>query len=92
MPDRAGYSRSTPEPHVTGVERRHHEHHGEVSRGGTDGGGCNDERRNGDVQRQRDVELTLAGAIGMPGVGEGANDGETVGSRGEEQGLDVAVV
>ena len=24
--------------HVTGVERRHHEHHGEVSRGGTDGG------------------------------------------------------
>lgn len=63
---------------VARVERRHHEHHRKVSRSGTGSGGSDDKSCNGDVQREGNVEVTLAGAIGMPGIGEGANNGETV--------------
>lgn len=38
------------------------------------------------------MEVTLAGAIGMPGISKCANDGETVWRSGKEEGLDVAVL
>lgn len=89
---RQGVRDPTQGHNVTRVERRWHEHHGEVARGGTSCSGSDDESCNGDVQRDSDVEVTLAGAIGMPGIGECANDGKTVWRRGKEESLDVAVL
>lgn len=77
---------------VTRVEGRDHEHHGEISRGGTGGSSSDDESHNGDIQGQGDVEIALASAIGMPGIGKRTDDGEAVWRRGKEQGLDVAEV
>ena len=89
---RQGVGNPSQSDHVAGVEGRHHEHHGEVSRGGTGGSSSDDESRNGDIQRQGDVEIALASAISMPGIGKRTNDGETVWRGGKEEGLDVAVV
>lgn len=38
------------------------------------------------------MEVALAGAIGVPGVQEGRDDGQGVGGRREQEGLDLAVV
>lgn len=38
------------------------------------------------------MEVALASAIGMPGIGKGTDDGQNVWGSGEQKRLDVAVV
>lgn len=78
-----------------GIQRGQHEQHGEVA--GEDGGSrCRrsgeDEGRDGDGQRQGDVEVAFASTIRVPGVGEGAKHGETVGRGRETEGDRAGVV
>ena len=37
------------------------------------------------------MEVALAGAVGVPCVGERGDDGEDVGGSGQEEGVDVVV-
>lgn len=77
---------------VARVAAGDHEHHGQVARTDGRGRGGDDEGRHGDVQRQRDVEVALARAVGVPGVKERGDDGQDVRRSREQQRLDRAVV
>ena len=56
-------------------------------------GGCcgNDVRHDGDAHGDRDVEVSLARLVGVPGIGEGDNDSQDVGRGGEKEGMDPVV-
>ena len=68
--------------HITRIQTRHHEHHGNVSRRHFSRARGDDERCDGNVQREGNVQVAFARAVGVPGVGEGADDGETIGGCG----------
>ena len=77
---------------VSSVKRRWHEHHGDIARRSAGCGCGEDEGCDGDVERQRDVEVALAGAICVPGIGKCADHGQTVWRCREEESLGLVVI
>ena len=75
-----------------GVDGGDHEHHGEVAGAGVHCRGGDDIRDDGDGHGDGYVQVALAGLVGVGGVEVGYGYGEDVGRRGEQEGLNVAVV
>lgn len=77
--------------HEAGVDRRDHEHHAQIAGGNMRRRRGDDVRHDGDAHGDGDVEVSLARLVGVPGVGEGDNDSQNVGRRGEQEGVNPAV-
>ena len=67
---------------VAGEGARHREQHRNVARPERARGCGQDVGHDGDVERQRDMQVTLAGAVGVPGVQDAGADGEDLCVKG----------
>lgn len=90
---RSGDAVADPGQHddVTGVKGPGHEHHGDVAGRSGSCGCCEDEYGNGDEEGEDNVQVALAGAIGVPCVEKASDDGKDVGRSRQEEGVDVVV-
>lgn len=74
---------------VARVDRGDHQAHADVAGRQGRGGGGQHEGGDGREERDGDVQVALARAVGVQGVAVGGDDGQDVGRRREEERVDI---